>query len=189
MPHYIFQCLLRHWRVTSKPWPACGFVTSLLTFGTQYAGSCPPLTSTWPCFCRTMHLCHFMPKLRLVKEWVLGGGGSWGNESECGTNKLCGSRMICLFFTPIHSPMNPKKRHSFLIFTHLPKARVESCSAATTLASYVKNFPGWPTLFRLRWGRPIKEDAYTVTYILTSWMIKTCMLCTFLISTESMAEW
>ena len=25
---------------------------------------------------------------------------------------------------------------------HLPKARVESCSAATTLALYVKNFPG-----------------------------------------------
>ena len=72
---------------------------------------------------------------------------------------------------------------------HLPKARVESCSAATTLASYVKNFPGWPTLFCLRWGRPIKEDAYNVTYILTSWMIKICMLSTFLTSTESVAEW
>ena len=27
-------------------------------------------------------------------------------------------------------------------YMHLPKARVESCSAATTLALYVKNFPG-----------------------------------------------
>ena len=33
-------------------------------------------------------------------------------------------------------------------------------------------FSGWPTLFRLHWGRPIREVAYTVTYILTSWMIK-----------------
>ena len=47
---------------------------------------------------------------------------------------------------------------------HLPKARVESCSAATTLALYVKNFPGWPTLFPSHWGRPIRELAYTVTY-------------------------
>ena len=67
-----------------------------------------------------------------------------------------------------------------LYYDHLPKARDESCSAATTLALYVKNFPGWPTLFRLRWGRPIREVAYTVTYILTSWMIKICMLSTFL---------
>ena len=47
---------------------------------------------------------------------------------------------------------------------HLPKARVESCSAATTLALYVKNFPGWPTLFPSHWNRPIRELAYTVTY-------------------------
>ena len=55
---------------------------------------------------------------------------------------------------------------------HLPKARVDSCSAATTLASYIKNFPGWPTLLLLHGGRPVREVAYTVTYILTSWMIK-----------------
>ena len=50
---------------------------------------------------------------------------------------------------------------------HFPKARVESCYAATTLALYIKNIPDWPTLFRLHWGRPIREVAYTLTYILT----------------------
>ena len=56
--------------------------------------------------------------------------------------------------------------------SHLPKASVESCYAATNLASYVKNFPGWPTLFLLHWARPIREAAYTGTYILTSLLIK-----------------
>ena len=51
--------------------------------------------------------------------------GSWGNESEPGTNKLyekqIGSRMICLFRTLILSSMNPgKKRDSFFILTMLP---------------------------------------------------------------------
>ena len=66
------------------------------------------------------------------------------------------------------------------------------CRHATSVADALwkpKNFPGWPTLFRLRWGRPIREVAYTVTYILTSWMIKICMLSTFLNSSDSVAEW
>ena len=50
--------------------------------------------------------------------------GFMGNESERGTNKSreprSGSRSICLFRATIHSPMNPEKRHSFLIFTMLP---------------------------------------------------------------------
>ena len=76
----------------------------------------------------------------------------------------------------IHFATNSNKvpqQEVFVKYTlHLPKARVESCSAATTLASYIKNFPGWPTLFLFQWGRPIRKVAYTVTYILTSWMIK-----------------
>ena len=72
---------------------------------------------------------------------------------------------VCGFFWPIG-------KTRLLPWPHLPKARVESCSAATTLSSYVKNFLGWLTLFRLHWGRPIRDVAYTVTYILTPWMIK-----------------
>ena len=51
--------------------------------------------------------------------------GFMGNELECGTNKTCelrsGSPAICLFHSTIHSPWTQKKRHSFLIFTLLPK--------------------------------------------------------------------
>ena len=59
-----------------------------------------------------------------LKEWVSFFLGSWGNESQRGTNKSCeprsGSRLICLFRATIHSPWTQKKRHSFLIFTMLP---------------------------------------------------------------------
>ena len=120
--------------------------------------------------------------------------------SHAGTCK-CSNVETNLSWTCLVSGLLSFEHPSVLLFSLLKESLVYTLSRTSSqgkgwivLRCYnpclnVKNFPGWPTLFHLCWGRPIKEDAYTVTYILTSWMIKICMLSTILTSTESVAEW
>ena len=70
--------------------------------------------------------------------------GSWGNDSECRTNKSqelqSGSQVICCFHTLNNFPMNPEKRCSLLIFTMLPTKTVKH------KLSYIHNGIIFPSL-------------------------------------------